>query len=129
MPRFRLGFGIALFASAAACAATTRDLGRATTEFDDARYETTLHWLGELDLAGMTAAEKSTYAYLRGMSEVRLGKRDEGLHWLRMARAFSGDAGAGLRDEWRPVLDRTLTELTPATATHRAREAETSARP
>lgn len=104
-----------------ACAATTRDLGRATSEFEDARYEATLAWLAELDLADMSRAERAKYAYLHGMAEVRLERRDEGLHWLRLARSFAGDSTSALPPEWRTVLTRTLAELTPETATHRAR--------
>lgn len=110
-----------------ACAATTRDLGRATSEFEDARYEATLAWLDEIDLADMSRSERAKYAYLRGMAEVRLERRDEGLHWLRLARSFAGESATSLPAEWRPVLTRTLTELTPETATHRARVREGAA--
>ncbi len=51
--------------------------------------------------------------YLRGMTEYRLGHRADALHYLAVAREVAGERGSGLRPEWRQIMDRTLTELTP----------------
>jgi len=64
------------------------------------------------------------------MSAYRLGKRNDALHFLALAREVSGDNAEGLRPEWKDTMDRTLTELTPTSATSRARgQAAPSATP
>ena len=106
-----------------ACATTRRDLDRTVAEFDEAQYESARAWLIALepDLASMSNQERTEFCYLRGMTELRLGARDEGLHWLRLAKASTVERDVTLRTEWQRVLDRSLAELSPETATHHAR--------
>lgn len=102
------------------CAALADDMRRAEGSYEEARYEDTLRWLEALesDAPRMDVNMRARYFYLRGMAEYRVGHRADALHYLAVAREVAGDDGAGLRPEWRQIMDRTLTELTPTTMTH-----------
>jgi len=84
----RVGIGALLLASSWGCASTQGDLERATFHYEEARYESALAWLAELEaeLPRMTPAERSKFLYLRGMSAYRLGQRDDAVHYLALAR-------------------------------------------
>lgn len=107
------------------CAAVRDDMVRAEAAYDAARYEDTLVWLTDLedDAPSMDVETRARYYYLRGMTEYRLGHRSPALHYLAVAREVAGDQGAGLRPEWRQIMDRTLAELTPRGMSHRPPEA------
>jgi hypothetical protein len=120
-----VSFGLAMMMALPACAALSDDMNRAETAYGAARYEDTLIWLRDLedDAPSMDLEMRARYYYLRGMTEYRLGHRGDSLHYLAVAREVTGDGGAGLRPEWRQIMDRTLTELTPRGLTHRPPEA------
>lgn len=101
-------------------------MNRAETAYGAARYEDTLIWLRDLeaDAPSMDLQMRARYYYLRGMTEYRLGHREDSLHYLAVAREVVGDGGAGLRPEWRQIMDRTLTELTPRGMNHRPPDAD-----
>ena len=107
--------GLVLLASVGGCAAVSDDMRRAEQTYETARYENTLIWLEDLEheAPGMDVEMRVRYYYLRGMTEFRLGHRADALHYLAVAREIAGDSGGGLRDDWRQIMDRTLTELTP----------------
>lgn len=108
----------------AGCAALSDDMRRAEQSYEAARYEDALVWLTDLedDAPGMDLEMRARFYYLRGMTEYRLGHRTFALHYLAVAREITGDGGAGLRPEWRQIMDRTLEELTPRGMTHRPPE-------
>lgn len=105
----------ALLVTLGGCAAVADDMRRAEQSYEGARYENTLIWLRDLedDAPGMDLEMRARYFYLRGMTEYRLGHRADALHYLAVAREIAADGGAGLRPEWRELMERTLTELTP----------------
>lgn len=120
-------FALGLFSLAliGACAAVSDDMQRAEASYEQARYEDTLVWLRDLedDAPAMDLEMRARYYYLRGMTEYRLGHRGDALHYLAVAREVAGDGGAGLRPEWRQIMDRTLVELTPRGMSYRPPEA------
>src|SRR5688572_2449533 len=129
--RIASALSIALSAalSAPGCAAVADEMRRAEASYEQARYQNTLIWLTDLedDAPGMDQEMRARYFYLRGMTEYRLGHRQDALHYLAVAREISGDQGAGLRPEWRQIMDTTLTELTPrGRMNHRPPEAGTA---
>ncbi len=103
------------------CAALSDDMRRAETSYETARYEDALVWLTDLedDAPSMDLEMRARFYYLRGMTEYRLGHRAYALHYLAVAREVAGDGGAGLRPEWRQIMDRTLEELTPRGMSYR----------
>lgn len=112
---------LGMLSSLGACAAVSDDMRRAEQSYELARYEDTLIWLRDLedDAPSMGLAMRARYYYVRGMTEYRLGHRGDALHYLAVAREVAGDQGAGLSPEWRQIMDRTLTELTPRGMNHR----------
>ncbi len=80
-------------------------------------------WLDDLegDVARMEPSDRARLYYLRGMTALRLERRTEALHYLALAREETNEGRGVLRDAWRETLTTTLTELTPAGATHVAR--------
>jgi hypothetical protein len=98
-----------------ACGAAAGTLRRAEESYEQARYETTLSWLVDLepDAPSLDHDQRARFFYLRGMTEYRLGHRSEALYYLAVAREVAGDDGTGLRREQQELLARTLTELTP----------------
>ncbi len=119
-----LGLSCLLFV---ACGAASATLRRAEQSYEQARYETTLSWLVDLEPDAPTLGhdERARFFYLRGMTEYRLGHRDEALYYLAVAREIAGDDSIGLRREQQDLLTRTLAELEPTgPLTHRARGAD-----
>ncbi len=125
---FVLGLGVLGLLYLGGCAAVHDDMQRAETAYEAARYEDTLVWLVDLedDAPAMHVETRARYYYLRGMTEYRLGHRANALHYLAVGREIVGDDGAGLRPEWRQIMDRTLAELTPRGMNWRPPEAPTS---
>jgi len=119
-----LAFVLALVAPG--CAALHDDMARAESLYDASQYDESLVWLVDLedDAAVMDRDMTARFYYLRGMTAFRLGKRDDALHFLALAREVAGDRGDGLRPEWKQAMDRTLTELTPSDASAHARTAQ-----
>ncbi len=110
--RALIGLSCLVFIGCGAAAATLR---RAEQSYDQARYETTLSWLVDLepDAPSLDHDQRVRFFYVRGMAEYRLGHRSEALYYLAVAREVAGDDGTGLRREQQELLARTLTELTP----------------
>jgi hypothetical protein len=105
------------------CTSAATELKTAQTLYKDARYEDALQWLTELerDTQGMSAADQTRFYYLRGMTAFRLGQRDDALHFLAKASVLQAEDPSRLPAPWRPVMERTLLEITPREATHHAR--------
>ena len=112
-----------LFVALPACGATSRELHSAQLLYKDARYEAALSWLSELDARAseMLPAELVRLYYLRGMASFRLGQREDALHYLALADALCADDTDLLPEAWRPVMQRTLQEITPTSASPHAR--------
>ena len=106
------------------CAALDNEMASARTAYAQARYEQANVWLDDLedDQGDMDPAMRADFLYLRGMTAFRLGRRTEAFHALAVAREVD-QQGRGLLDESeRQTMDNALAELTPNTATFRARE-------
>jgi hypothetical protein len=112
MRRLVVGLCCVLLVGCGAAAATLR---RAEESYEQARYETTLSWLVDLEPNAPTLDhdQRARFFYIRGMAEYRLGHRSEALYYLAVAREIAGEDGTGLRREQQELLARTLTELTP----------------
>lgn len=112
-----------MLAAITACTTFSDDLLRAERLYDDARYEAALDWLLVLehDAPGATGPDRLRFSYLRGMTAYRLEQRDEALYYLSLAAELAVRGPGTLEPERRAVLARTLAELTPTDASHRAR--------
>ncbi|MBX7191790.1 MAG: hypothetical protein K1X94_07020 [Sandaracinaceae bacterium] len=123
-PPFLRGLLVASLAVLAGCTSWSNEIRQAELAYDEARPDAALAWLdvvGDDNLGRMGLSDRARYLYVRGMTEFRLGRRDDALFHLALAREVSGTDGVGLRREQRELMDRTLTELTPtAPMSHRA---------
>lgn len=108
----------------AGCAALDSEMASARTAYAQARYEQANVWLDDLedDQGDMDPAMRADFLYLRGMTAFRLGRRTEALHALAVAREVDQQAHGLLDESERQTMDNALAELTPNTATFRARE-------
>lgn len=98
------------------CTTWSNEIHQAELAYDEARPDAALAWLdvvGDDNVGRMELQDRARYLYVRGMTEFRLGRRDDALYHLAMAREVAGGDGVGLRREQRELMDRTLAELTP----------------
>ncbi len=107
----------------AACGTLGDDLRRAQANYDEARYENASVWLDVItDQEGrLNEAQRARFYFLRGMTAYRLDQRDEAFYFLRLTQAAAGENATGLTGPQTEAMRRALTDLTPTTATHRAR--------
>ena len=96
-----------------ACSSQRDLLARGQSYYDDNQYEPALAVWRELGRheAALSAPERARYAYLRGMTDYRLGFRDDARHWLAMAKATEQRHPGGLEPEWMTRLDGALGDL------------------
>ena len=105
------------------CTSIASEVRTAQLLYTDARYEEALLWLTDLqaDTAAMSPAELTRFYYLRGMTGFRLGQREEALHYLVLAEQLSAEDADRLPPRWQPVMQRTLEEIMPTSASPHAR--------
>jgi hypothetical protein len=106
---------LAAFAALALVACTTyrEDLNRGQRLYEENQYEHALAiWrMLEPDTDSLSENDQSRYAYLRGMTDYRLGFRPYARHWLGVARAIDKEHPGGLNQEWKDRLDKSLADL------------------
>ncbi len=103
-----------LFALAAlGCTTYREDLNRGQRLYEENQYEHALAiWrMLETDTDSLTESDQARYAYLRGMTDYRLGYRPYARHWLGVAKALDKEHPGGLSQEWRDRLDKSLADL------------------
>jgi hypothetical protein len=97
----------------AACSGQRDALVRGQHYYEDNQYERALALWRELarheDV--LTEAESTRYAYLRGMTDYRLGFRDDARHWLAIAKAGEQRHPGDLDVQWISRLDGALSDL------------------
>jgi hypothetical protein len=96
-----------------ACVTYREDLDRGQRFYEENHYDRALAtWRAlEPDLDALEYADQSRYAYLRGMTDYRLGLRRHARHWLGLASAIDQRHPGGLTEEWRARLKEALAEL------------------
>jgi len=118
VPRAAAGIRMAVsvavvLAAAVACASYSDALARGQRYYEDNQYERALALWRDLDRRGaeLSPSERARYAYFRGMTDYRLGYRDDARHWLAIAWATDGTHPGGLGTTWLERLDSALTDL------------------
>ena len=112
----------AVLAAAAGCATYQNDLNRGQRLYDESEYERALaiwRYL-EHDLDSLSFADQARYAYLRGMTDYRLGGgkggkdvefRAHARHWLAIAKAVEQEHPGALTEQWKQLLEEALADL------------------
>ncbi|MBS2018214.1 MAG: hypothetical protein JST00_35410 [Deltaproteobacteria bacterium] len=93
---------------------TYRDqLVRAQHTFENNEHERTLTLLRELerDVGRLGAPEQAEYAYLRGMTDYRIGYRSDARHWLSIAKTYEDTSPGMLPTDFKTRLTAALDEL------------------
>jgi len=95
------------------CSTYREDLNRGQRLYEENQYEHALAiWrVLEADMDSLSLNDQARYAYLRGMTDYRLGLRPYARHWLGLARAVDKEHPGGLNQEWKDRLDKSLADL------------------
>jgi hypothetical protein len=95
------------------CATYTGAIERGQRYYEDNQYERALGLWRDLDRRGvhLDVADRARFAYFRGMTDYRLGFRDEARHWLAVARAIENAARGSLEPMWLERLDGALSDI------------------
>jgi len=107
---------VLLFAAALSsvgCSTYREDLNRGQRMYEENRYEHALALWRTLedDADSLSANDQARYAYLRGMTDYRLGFRADSRHWLAIAKATEQAHAGGLSVEWKERMETSLTDL------------------
>jgi hypothetical protein len=108
------GAGWFLLAGAlASCGAYSAELQRGQRYYERNEYDAALAvWRGlDANSSALGAHEQTQYAYLRGMTDYRLGFRADARHWLALAQTSEHLHPGGLPLPWHERLVQTLVDL------------------
>jgi hypothetical protein len=96
-----------------ACAGESDALRRGQRYYEDNQYERALALWRDLDRRDvqLSPEERVRFAYFRGMTDYRLGFREDARHWLSIAKAESTRYPGGLDPRWLERLDGALADL------------------
>jgi hypothetical protein len=127
--RTALGFLLAIALCPLACATYREDLNRGQRMYEGNQYEHALAlWrLLEDDTDSLSPTDRARYAYLRGMTDYRLGFRADSRHWLSIAKATDQAHPGGLVLAWHERLDESLADLNHAVYGAAERSSDSSA--
>jgi hypothetical protein len=97
----------------AACATYQDDLARGERAFEASEHERALAIFRALepDTGRLSQTDRAHYAYLRGMTDFRIGYKAEARHWLSLAFALEQQTPHSLPEEWTKRLGESLKEL------------------
>jgi hypothetical protein len=109
--RFAAVIALAVALMLLACATNHDQLVRAQHAFEQNQHEQTLGLLRDLDPTSLGGPEQAQYAYLRGMTDYRIGYRADARHWLAFAKALDDQSPGYLPTEWKARLGEALDEL------------------
>lgn len=104
----------AALASASVGCSTYRDqLVRSQHSFEKNEYERTLGLLRALepDVRRLERPEQAQYAYLRGMTDYRIGHRSDARHWLAIAKTYDETSPGILPSDWKTRMVEALDEM------------------
>jgi hypothetical protein len=98
---------------AAGCSTYREELNRGQRLYDENEYERALAiWRDvELDMDSLSDNDQARYAYLRGMTDYRLGFRPDARHWLAIAKAIDMAHPGGLSGDWKGRVEEALNDL------------------
>jgi hypothetical protein len=96
-----------------ACSTYREDLNRGQRLYEENQFDHALAiWrVLEEDMDSLSRNDQARYAYLRGMTDYRLGYRPYARHWLGVARSIEKEHPGGLNQEWKDRLEKSLEDL------------------
>jgi len=103
----------------ASCASYDEALTRGQRAFEQSEHERALAILRALepDTNRLSVVGQAHYAYLRGMTDYRIGYRTDARHWLAIASSIQKQTPGSLPPEWDKRMGESLKELNEAVYT------------
>jgi hypothetical protein len=114
MVRHFSAYGLCMLGvGAVSCATYHDDLQRGQTAFEHNSHEEALAIFRalEVDTGHLSPAERAQYAYLRGMTDFRIGYKPDARHWLLVARALEDRNPGQLPADWALRMDEAIASL------------------
>ena len=104
---------LALSSSVSACTTYRDQLVRCQQSFEQNQHERTLGLLRALEpnVQKLETPEQAQYAYLRGMTDYRIGFRPDARHWLSIAKAYDDSSPGMLPADWKARMTEALDEM------------------
>jgi len=95
------------------CQTYQDDLTRAQRAFEQNQHERALAILRALDpdTARLSMPEQAQYAYVRGMTDYRIGYKVDARHWLALAKTMEQQTPGLLPQDWKSRANDALTEM------------------
>jgi hypothetical protein len=105
--------GVVLLCCTGGCSGERAALLRGQSYYEDNQFERALSVWRDLERhePALTPPEFARYAYLRGMTDYRLGFHADARHWLSLAKVSERQHPGGLEGAWLPRLDGALADL------------------
>jgi hypothetical protein len=105
--------GAVMAVSTVGCQNYSQALQRGQGYYERNQYEIALAVFRHLepDQNSLTADEVVRYCYLRGMTDFRLGYREDARYWLGLSKASQSRTPSALQDDEKARLDASLAEL------------------
>jgi hypothetical protein len=109
-------FSLGLMLAAGGCNTYADDLARSQRAFESSEHERALAILRALepDLNRLSITDRAHYAYVRGMTDFRIGYKGESRHWLALAEAIDKQSPGSLPSDWEKRMKEALRELNDA---------------
>jgi hypothetical protein len=103
----------ALVVALLGCTTYKDQLARGQRAFEQNEHDRALAILRDLepDVKRLTPPEQAEYAYLRGMSDYRIGYKADARHWLSVTQALEEGSPGLLPSDWKTRVTEALTEL------------------
>jgi hypothetical protein len=100
----------------AGCQTYQDDLSRSQRAFEQNEHERAIALLRQLepDAPRLSVTEQAQYAYLRGMTDYRIGYKVDARHWLALARSLDDETPGVLPQDWKARMADALKELNEA---------------
>jgi hypothetical protein len=116
MPVSRRVAVVLLSLLAASCTTYRDQLARGQRAFELNDHDRTLAILRDLepDVHRLTLPEQAQYAYLRGITDFRIGYKADARHWLAIAKAHEDNSPGLLPVDWRARTNEALEVLNEA---------------
>ncbi len=97
----------------AGCQTYQDDLARSQKAFEANDHEHALAILRQLepDTHHLSQSEQAQYAYVRGMTDYRIGYKVDARHWLSLAKAMDEKTPGLLPQDWKGRMNDALTEM------------------
>ncbi len=123
--------GAALTTTSVGCTTYRDQLVRSQASFEQNEQERTIGLLRALEpnMTKLSRPEQAQYAYLRGMSDYRIGYRLDARHWLAIARTYDETSPGILPADWKARMTDALDELNTVVYTEGIGELATMRKP